>query len=88
MVPGDVIEWTQTIKRHKFNVPMDTFLWSSTMHRYVPIGSNLTHILVSIDNERMSWLNERGLFHAYVDDTSPGLIDHLGRKVLSRKRKM
>ena len=69
MAPGDLIEWTRTIKKHKFNVPTNTFLWSSTMYRYVPIGPELIHVLVSIDEERIVWLNEEGYFHARVDDT-------------------
>ena len=84
MAPGDLIEWTRTIKKHKFNVPTNTFLWSSTMYRYVPIGPEFIHVLVSIDEERIVWLNEEGYFHARVDDTPSGSSARRVPEVLPR----
>lgn len=83
MVPGDVIEWVY--KSSNKVVDKDEELWSSTMEQWVPIGSCFTHILISIENEQMSWLNEQGCFHARVDDvvnsdpkgTFPRVLPHM-----------
>ena len=66
MKPGDMIEWTYKISRHL--VPEGDTLWSTVEERYVPIGGEMVHLLVSIDDETYSWINEKGLFHARVDD--------------------
>lgn len=66
MNPGDLFEWVY--KRNGQCVAERGQLWSSLIHHYVPIGSGLIHILVSIDEERIVWMNEEGLFHARVDD--------------------
>jgi hypothetical protein len=65
--PGDLIEWSY---RH-IDKPVypDEELWSSTEKKWVPIGSGMTHLCVSCDEETITWLNEKGLFHARVDDT-------------------
>ena len=68
MKPGDQIEWTY--KRNGQCVAKREMLWSSTMERYVPIGSGLIHVLVSIDSERITWMNEKRLFHARLGDTT------------------
>lgn len=66
IVPGDIIEWVY--KRDGSILIEDETLWSTPMNRWVPIGSRLVHTLVSINDERITWLNEEGLFCAYVDD--------------------
>ena len=67
MQPGDMIEWVY--KQTNEFIAEDETLWSTLMQRYVPIGSNFVHILISIDNEQLTWLNEEGCFHARMDDT-------------------
>ena len=66
MVSGDLIEWMY--EQNGELVTKDEELWSTLMIRHVPIGSTLVHILVSIDDEQIMWLNEVGLFHARVGD--------------------
>ena len=67
MVPGNIIEWVY--KQTDELIAEDEMLWSSLMKRYVPIGSCHVHALISIDSERIVWMNEEGLFYARVDDT-------------------
>lgn len=64
---GDIIEWVY--KSSNKVVDEDEELWSTLIKKWVPTGSSLTHILISIDNERICWLNEKGYFHVHVDDT-------------------
>ena len=66
MVPGDIIEWAY--KRDGSVVIEDEMLWSTLMNRWTLIGSGLVHTLVSINDEQITWLNEKGLFRARVDD--------------------
>lgn len=66
MKPGDTIEWVcepigKRVVKHET-------LWSSTMNCWVPIGSSFIHTLVSLDKNRIMWMNEKGLFHAHVND--------------------
>lgn len=75
MVPGGIIEWAYKSSNKVVNE--DEELWSTLMKQWVPIGSKLIHILVSIDGKKITWLNEKGCFHARVNDT--GLTDHTGR---------
>ena len=75
MKPGDTIEWT-----YKFSgmlVHKDEILWSNADGRYVPIGGEMVHLLVSVNDETYSWINEKGLFHARVDDS-------VGRRLAAR----
>lgn len=68
MEPGDMIEWV-----YKFSgelVHKDETLWSSVMERFVPVGSKMAHLLVLVNDETFSWLNEKGLFHARMDDVA------------------
>ena len=65
MKPGDMIEWVY--KRNNEVVPFDTKIWSSPMNLWVPIGK--ASLLISITDETYTWLNDKGLFHARVDDT-------------------
>jgi hypothetical protein len=84
MKPGDMIEWTYKISRHL--VPEGDTLWSTVEERYVPIGGEMVHFLVSIDDETYSWINEKGLFHARVDDLLVLTSDHRWRWVVPRTR--
>ena len=68
MKPGDIIEWTYEYNNKP--VARREILWSTCMNRWAPIGSGLVHVLVSIDKEQISWLNEEGCFYARVNDTS------------------
>ena len=68
MNPGDIIEWTY--KQSGQLVDRIETLWSATMNRYVLIGSSRVHTLISINGECIMWLNEKGLFHARVNDSS------------------
>lgn len=85
MKPGDMIEWVH--KASAKLVDKDETLWSTVEGRYVPIGSETVHFLVSIDDETFSWLNEKGLFHALVDDTAHvGSLDIGAHLVVPRTR--
>lgn len=68
MKPGDMIEWTY--KTSGVLVHKDETFWSSAERRYVPIGGEMVHLLVSVNDETYSWINEKGLFHARVDDSA------------------
>jgi len=68
--PGDLIEWVY--EYDSFLAVEGEELYSSIEKRYVPIGSNLVHMCIDIDDETYSWLNEKGLFHAHVDDNLLG----------------
>lgn len=62
-----MIEWTYKVS--KTLVGKNEQLWSAVEERYVPVGSGMIHLLVSINDETYSWLNKRGLFHARVGDS-------------------
>ena len=68
MKPGDLIEWTYR-QTGDLVFQYETF-WSTPMNCWVSIGSRLVHILVSINDEHITWLNEEGCFYARVNDTS------------------
>lgn len=71
MKPGDQIEWVyEPIGKRVVN---NETLWSSTMRCWAPIGSRLIHTLVSIDKNRITWMNEKGLFHAHVNDSEASM---------------
>ena len=63
---GDIVEWTY--KRTGEAVTKNAMLWSSVTKSWCQIGSNLVHICIACDGETITWLNSKGLFHAYVDD--------------------
>jgi len=84
MKPGDLIEWAY--KGNNELVVSDEELWSSPMQAWVPIGSNMLHLLVSITDEHISWFNEKGFFHARVDDTCSGFGSRRLWSVLPRAR--
>jgi len=84
MKPGDMIEWTH--KTSGVLVRKDETLWSSTEERFVPICNEMVHFLVSIDDKTYSWLNEKGLFHARVDDSAFGGQIKGGDGVVPRTR--
>ena len=68
MKPGDRIEWVYERGRNDELVAEREVIWSSTMNRYAPIGSGLLHVLVSIDDEKIEWVNEEGTFEGLLDD--------------------
>ena len=84
MKPGDMIEWVSKFSGEL--VHKRSRLWSTVEGRYVPIGSEMVHFLVSINNETFSWLNEKGLFHARVDDSAFGGQIKGGDGVVPRTR--
>ena len=84
MKPGDMIEWTY--KTSGVLVHKDETFWSSAERRYVPIGGEMVHLLVSVNDETYSWINEKGLFHARVDDTTRPARSGPGRWVVPRTR--
>lgn len=66
MVPGDLIGW---VYRNSNNLVNNyERLWLTMTQSWAPIGSSLTHVLVSIDGEQISWLNEDGLFNVRVGE--------------------
>lgn len=67
MVPGDIIEWMFfDDDRH---VSSGETMWSTITHTWVPIGPELTHVLISINGmQRMSWVNSKGVFTASLTD--------------------
>ena len=66
MNPGDFIEWTYESDGNL--VIEDELLYSTPMHRFVPIGC-VNNLLIAFHDEIIVWLNDKGLFHARVDDT-------------------
>jgi hypothetical protein len=84
MKPGDMIEWTY--KTSGVLVHKDETFWSSAERRYVPIGGEMVHLLVSVNDETYSWINEKGLFHARVDDSVEGHAIPAHRRVVPRAR--
>jgi len=84
MKPGDFIEWVY--KNNMALVVSDEELWSTPMQAWVPVGSSMLHLLVSITDEHISWFNENGFFHARVDDTIAGPGTYRFIEVLPRAR--
>lgn len=58
-----MIEW---VYRDAFVVVPDEELWSSVEHRCVPIGGPA--LLIAVHDGVLTWLSEKGLFRARVDD--------------------
>ena len=87
MKPGDFIEWTY--KSDGNLVVESEVLWSTPMHRFVPIGC-VNNLLISIhdegDKKIITWLNDKGLFHARVDDTVGADLRIVGGLVVPRAR--
>jgi hypothetical protein len=84
--PGDLIEWAW---RHTANpVRRDETLWSSVDGKWVPVGSELTHLCVNCDEEEKTimWLNERGVFRARADDGSVFSMPWSSYSVVPRSR--
>lgn len=65
MKPGDMIEW---VDKTSTLVHKREELWSSVMYKWVPVGGT-THLLIALNDDNLTWLNDKGLFHARVDDT-------------------
>ena len=66
MKPGDRIEWTY--ERNGSVVTENETLYSSRMERWVPIGSNLTHVLLSVNKHELFIQNEKGTWTLSSDD--------------------
>jgi hypothetical protein len=77
--PGDLIEWVyQGVNTLDVS---EELLWSSVMLEFMkPCRVSL---LVNIDEEKISWLNENGLFCVHVLD----LYDYTLRDLYIRKCK-
>jgi len=81
--PGDMIEWVY--EHDGWRVADNEELWSRIEERWVPIGRELVHLCINYDDKTISWLNEKGLFRARVDDTvllpssrsSPVVVPHV-----------
>lgn len=84
MQPSDMIEWTY--KRNGRRVINREQLWSTLMKQWVPIGSGPIHTLISIDGERITWMNEEGCFCACMDDFEPTAAALTYGQVVPRKR--
>ena len=83
MKPGDLIEWVY--KSNREVVVSGEELWSTPLERWVPIGSEQVHLLISITDETIVWLNSKGLFHARVDDTEEAFGEVADVGVVPRK---
>ena len=76
--PGDAIEWYYTHPHNRAPVRKDDRVRNTDQlasldddgnNRWLPIGGNMFHLLVSIDDEWISWLNEEGYFRARRQDS-------------------
>jgi len=65
---GDFIEWVEMCGGKL--VDKDEELYSTIENKWVPIGSNLVHMCINVEDDVYTWLNEKGLFSAHVDDTA------------------
>ena len=81
--PGDMIEWTY--KSNSKVVVTEEEIWSTPLERWVPIGGDMVHLLISITGDTIVWLNSKGLFHARVDDTLARLLGEARRRVVPRE---
>jgi hypothetical protein len=73
---GDIIEWT-----YSDGTPVPDYggIWSNLESKWVPVGSMLTHLLISRENGILVWLNELGLFHAFDSDGGGNYIPRARR---------
>jgi hypothetical protein len=85
--PGDLIEWVYC--RDGEPVREEEILWSSVDGTFVPIGSSMTHLCVSCDEEKktITWLNEKGVCCAHENDGSSAGKVGAGTRVISRVRR-
>ena len=91
MVPGDIIEWFH--KKSNANAPVNDDEFIPLSQRvadaefyYAPIGRRSIHVLVSIDETHISWLNANGLFTALRTDVAYSPTRKSSYTVLSRKK--
>lgn len=84
MVPGDLIEWVYD--GTDIPVACNEEVYSSTMKTYVPVGSDMVHMLMHRDGETYYWLNQMGLFYAGEDDLYTRLLNDSYEKVALRVR--
>jgi len=83
--PGDLIEWVN--KANGKLVVENEMLWSTIEEHWIPVGSNLVHLCTSVDSKMYSWLNEKGLFHAHVDDIASLTYRYFSSKAIPRTRR-
>ena len=88
MNPGDFIEWTY--KSNGEVVVPNEELWSSMMRQRVPIGCT-NNLLISIYDDCdarkcITWLNDKRLVHARVNDSNCAALGEMWRAVVPRAR--
>jgi hypothetical protein len=71
MKPGDLIEWAYVHSGE--TVLNEEIMWSSVDRCYVPVGREMSHMVISYCDEVLTWLNDRGVFQSYVGE-SGGLV--------------
>jgi hypothetical protein len=62
--PGDMVVWRGALS---FAVAPEAITWSEHAGRFVPIGSRMCHMVVSVVDGVITWINPEGC-HSY--DTS------------------
>ena len=93
--PGDIVKWVWVDKRGPPRLPgesvgegeeydIDEDLWSTVDRNWVPIHSELVHVLINVGYRKrysdgrnwivVTWLNVRGVFSAVEFDWADGNI--------------
>ena len=67
MKPGDLIEWAYVHSGE--TVLKEEIMWSSVNGCYVPVGSDMSHMVISYHDEVLTWVNDRGVFQSYVGES-------------------
>lgn len=69
LIPGEIIKFVYlTPGGNDKDVHDKELLWSSRMERWIPIGSNLTHVILSVDKHELFIQNEKGTWTLSSDD--------------------
>ena len=68
MKPGEMIEWIYVHNGEP--VLPGEIMWSPTENRYVQVGREMFHVVVSYDlvTRTLTWMNQKGIFHSLVDN--------------------
>ena len=66
MKPGDLIEWAYVHSGK--TVLEEEIMWSSVDKCHVPVGSDMAHMVISYNDEVLTWVNKRGVFQSYVGE--------------------
>ncbi len=82
--PGDIIEWVY--KSDDSAVAVNEEVWSSINKCWCCIGSTSVHLCVAVFDETIVWINDKGLFHARVDESGHPLWCVRHRRVVPRAR--